>query len=176
MVYARFEDVPWHDWEPTDRATLCFVVTGGRVLLIRKKRGLGAGKINGPGGRLDPGETSQEAAVREVQEELGVHPIDLRPAGAIAFQFTDGYGLHVSIFKAGGVMGEPRETDEAIPIWAEIDALPYDEMWADDRIWLPRLLMDQPFFGRMLFRGDELLGYVLEGTPNALPASVRPGF
>ena len=43
----------WARWTPTERAALCFVVTGGRVLLIRKKRGLGAGKVNGPGGRLD---------------------------------------------------------------------------------------------------------------------------
>ena len=42
--------------------------TGGQVLLIRKKRGLGAGKINGPGGKLDPGETFAQTAVREVQE------------------------------------------------------------------------------------------------------------
>lgn len=38
-------------------ATLMFVIdeARGEVLLIRKKRGLGAGKINGPGGKIDPG-------------------------------------------------------------------------------------------------------------------------
>ncbi|MBT4161861.1 MAG: NUDIX hydrolase, partial [Gammaproteobacteria bacterium] len=45
--------IDWENWEPEEVATLLFVVRDGRVLLIRKKRGLGAGKINGPGGRLE---------------------------------------------------------------------------------------------------------------------------
>ena len=32
-----------------------FVVQKGRILLIRKKRGIGAGKVNGPGGKFEPG-------------------------------------------------------------------------------------------------------------------------
>ncbi len=50
-------NVDWTTWEPKERATLLFVIKEGQILLIRKKRGLGAGKINGPGGRLEPGET-----------------------------------------------------------------------------------------------------------------------
>ncbi len=50
----------WENWEPRERATLCFVRRENEVLLIRKKRGLGAGKINGPGGRIEPGETPAE--------------------------------------------------------------------------------------------------------------------
>jgi 8-oxo-dGTP diphosphatase len=48
----------WSVWQPTERANLCFVTRGDEVLLIHKKRGLGAGKINGPGGRIEPGETA----------------------------------------------------------------------------------------------------------------------
>ncbi|MGD2110491.1 MAG: NUDIX domain-containing protein, partial [Phycisphaerae bacterium] len=62
----------WSTWRPRQTATLLFVIRAGEILLIRKKRGLGAGKINGPGGRVDPGETPREAAIREVQEELHV--------------------------------------------------------------------------------------------------------
>ena len=54
---SSVEDVDWESWIPEQRATLLFVVKDGQVLLIHKKRGLGAGKINAPGGRLDPGET-----------------------------------------------------------------------------------------------------------------------
>jgi 8-oxo-dGTP pyrophosphatase MutT (NUDIX family) len=50
-------DIDWNTWEPSDIATLVFVFQSDQVLLIRKKRGLGAGKINAPGGKVDPGET-----------------------------------------------------------------------------------------------------------------------
>ncbi|MEO1370466.1 MAG: NUDIX domain-containing protein, partial [Acidobacteriota bacterium] len=61
----RVAEIDWRRWRPTDRATLVFVIDGGRILLIRKKRGLGAGKVNGPGGRLEAGETPVQCAVRE---------------------------------------------------------------------------------------------------------------
>ena len=69
-------EIDWPSWSPGDRATLLFVIRDGEVLLIRKKRGLGAGKINGPGGRIEAGESPLEAAIREVQEEVGVTPTD----------------------------------------------------------------------------------------------------
>ena len=43
-------DIDWDTWQPEEVATLMFIIQGDSVLLIRKKRGLGAGKINGPGG------------------------------------------------------------------------------------------------------------------------------
>ena len=66
----------WSTWQPTLRATLLFIVRDGEILLIRKKRGLGAGKINGPGGKIDPGETARQCAVREVEEELLITATD----------------------------------------------------------------------------------------------------
>ncbi len=151
--------IDWRSWTPVDRATLLFVVQGGRVLLIRKKRGLGAGKINGPGGRIDPGETPREAAVREVEEELRVTPTGIERRGELLFQFTDGYSIHVHVFSATGCRGEPRETAEAVPLWTDLDAIPYNEMWADDRIWLPLMLEGTPFSGRFVFDGDAMLDH-----------------
>ena len=75
------EDIDWGDWAPVDCATLCFVRQGSEVLLIRKKRGLGAGKINAPGGRLDEGESFEQAAIREVHEEVGLKVTNLAYAG-----------------------------------------------------------------------------------------------
>src|SRR5205814_3215392 len=86
-------EVDWSCWTPRDRATLLFVIRTGEVLLIRKKRGLGAGKINAPGGRLEAGESPAQGAVREVQEEVGVTPLEVQELGQLSFQFTDGYSL-----------------------------------------------------------------------------------
>jgi 8-oxo-dGTP pyrophosphatase MutT (NUDIX family) len=103
-------EVDWASWQPKEYATLLFVVRDGHILLIRKKRGLGAGKINGPGGRIELGETSLEAAVRETREELGIVPVSPELRGELHFQFVDGYSLHCSVFVAGDFIGEPVET------------------------------------------------------------------
>lgn len=84
-LYTRFADIDWAHWTPQERATLVFVRRDGHVLLIRKQRGLGAGKINGPGGRVDGDESPLQCAVREVQEELGVTPTNMQPCGELAF-------------------------------------------------------------------------------------------
>ena len=86
----KFSGIDWPNWAPRETATLMFVRMDGMVLLIRKLKGMGAGLINAPGGRVDPGETPEQAAVREAQEELHVTPIGVRKAGELAFQFTDG--------------------------------------------------------------------------------------
>ena len=158
---VNVNQIDWSTWKPTEYANLCFVIRDGQILLIRKKRGLGAGKINGPGGRLEKGETALESAIRETQEELGVTPTDLEHIGELFFQFLDGYKLHVAVFAAGGGDGELRETDEATPIWTKIDQIPYHDMWEDDAYWLPLLLKRKKFCGYFVFDGEKLLSYTL---------------
>lgn len=146
-------------------ATLLFIFRGGEVLLIRKKRGLGAGKINGPGGKIDPGETPEQCAVREVEEELGVVAGDVTDAGLLRFQFTDGLGLLCYVFRAEAFTGTAVETDEAIPLWTALNAVPFDEMWADDRLWFHHLIARRRFTGNFEFNGDTMLsGEVIAGA------------
>jgi 8-oxo-dGTP diphosphatase len=159
----RVADIDWARWQPRDPATLLFVVdvARGHVLLIRKKRGLGAGKINGPGGRLEPGESPVQAAVREVEEEVGVVPLRPQDRGVLRFQFVDGYSLRVHVFVATAWRGQPRETAEAVPRWVDLRAIPWDEMWADDRLWLPHALAGRRVDGRFVFDGDAMLDHEL---------------
>lgn len=158
-------EVDWTAWKPVDRGTLLFVIRDGRILLIRKKRGLGAGKVNGPGGRIDEGETPLECAVREVEEELLVTPVEVSAAGELLFQFVDGYSIHVWVFRATDAQGTAQETEEAVPLWTPLDGIPYDEMWADDRIWLPMLLAKKPFVGRFTFDDDRMLDFEMAESP-----------
>ena len=138
-------------------ATLCYILHEGRVLLIRKKRGIGAGKINGPGGKVDPGEAPLAAAIREVEEETGVTPLDPVLHGELRFRFADGLVLHCMVYLADHFHGEPCETPEAVPLWFPVDALPYEEMWEDDRHWLPLLLARQFFTGTVKVDGNEVV-------------------
>lgn len=150
----------WNDWEPTIRATLMFVVDEekGQVLLIRKKRGLGAGKVNGPGGKMDPGESSIDCAVRETQEELGVTALNPVKHGELWFAFLEGLRMHVDVYRATEWTGDAVETEEAVPLWTALSELPFEEMWADDSYWLGPLLEEGAMFtGRFTFDGEEML-------------------
>lgn len=158
-----YQGIDWPRWVADEVATLMFVIKEGQVLLIRKKRGLGKGKINGPGGRLDPGESLEACAIREVQEELLVTPKGtIEEVGLLQFQFCDGYALEVHVFRADDYEGTATETDEAIPLWTALDKIPYDEMWADDRFWLPLMLNGTRFKGTFLFDDDLMLGHDIQ--------------
>lgn len=160
--WKRVSEIDWEHWRPVDVATLVFVIRAGEVLLIEKRRGLGAGKVNAPGGRLEPGETPLAAAVREVEEEVLVTPTDLLAAGLLRFQFLDGHSIHVHVFRAAGALGEPGETAEALPFWCPLGAIPYERMWEDDRHWLPLLLAGVPFDGGFLFDDDRMVDFSLD--------------
>ena len=154
--------IDWSHWRPREKANLCFIRRNDELLLIRKKRGFGAGKVNAPGGKIEPGESALEAAIRETQEEIGVVPLDPQPRGELHFDFADGYSLHCTVFLAVALDGLPCETDEALPFWVGVDAIPYDEMWEDDRYWLPLLLEGKSFSGFFTFEGETMLTKKIE--------------
>ncbi len=133
--------------------TLLYILNGDYVLLIEKKRGIGKGLYNGVGGKINPGETPVQAAIRECKEEIGVTPIDLTWRGILEFHNDERfYGL-VYVFLATQYKGKLVETDEARPVWFRISNLPYDRMWKDDRYWLPLVLEeDKTIFGRFVYK------------------------
>ena len=136
-------------------ATLCFPVTDEQILLIEKKRGVGAGLYNGPGGKVEPGEQPGEAARREVREEIGTAVPDLAKYGELSFEMGGDPFMHVHVYRAPGVVGAPEETPEARPEWFDLEAIPYDQMWPDDRYWLPLLLDGTTFEGEFRFGDSE---------------------
>jgi len=161
-VCVTCERVDGANWKPRERGTLCFIIENGKILLIEKKRGLGAGKVNGPGGRIEVGETAEQGAIRETQEEVGLTPTGMEWAGELSFQFRDGYSLHVELYRASGWTGELQETDEAKPFWCSTSEIPYGRMWADDEQWMPRLLAGEKFRGWFEFDGDRMEWFRME--------------
>lgn len=124
--------------------TLCFALRPGEVLLGLKKRGFGAGKVTGIGGKVEAGETVQEAALRELREEVHLdgEPSALRLAAVIDFQFPNrpAWGMPVHVFTLSAWTGCATETEEIAPVWTAQDGLPYAQMWDDARYWLPAAL------------------------------------
>lgn len=246
LDFSTERDIFWKEWKPTARTCLCFIRRGEEVLLMRKKRGSGAGKINAPGGHLESGETPLMAAIRETEEELGVTPLNLQLVGELSFQFVDaaspsskkenvepdskvasphemqgtdkrelqhsgglgrkdsllldflkreksknkgvdllraltpdehtslieplisntelpdGRAMHTMVFLAEDCCGEPQESEEAVPYWYHFQKIPYQEMWEDDKEWLPGMLEGKRFRGYYFFDQEKMLSGHLE--------------
>jgi len=135
----------------TSIETLLYIIQNERVLLILKKRGLGSGLFNGVGGKVERGETIEEAVIRECIEEVGVKPLNLKWMGLLEFYNNNELYGYVHVYTANSYEGELRETDEAKPIWFRFDEIPYDKMWGDDIFWLPHVLNGKKIYGRFWF-------------------------
>ena len=144
------------------RVVLCFVLreSGGRrqVLLGRKKRGFGTGKVVGLGGHLLPGEAERDAAVREVVEESGllVDPSELLAAGGLLFTFParPEWDMHTTVFVAEDWQGVPVETEEIAPRWHDVTTLPFGRMWSDAAAWIPDVLAGHAIGGTVVYADD----------------------
>lgn len=127
---------------------VCYLIrasaSGEQVLLGRKKTGLGAGNLVGPGGKLELGETPVDAAVRETLEEVGItiDPAALSLIGELTYPFP--HHPHWSqkswAFICRDWSGDPVESDELAPEWFPVAGIPFERMWDDAKHWLPAAL------------------------------------
>lgn len=115
---------------------------GEEVLLGDKLTGIGTGRLVGPGGKLEPGETAEEAAVREVAEEVGIVVRSLVRIAELAYTFPhrSAWSQHSTAFVSRDWSGDPMASEELAPDWYPIDAIPFGRMWDDARLWLPDAL------------------------------------
>jgi 8-oxo-dGTP diphosphatase/2-hydroxy-dATP diphosphatase len=137
------------------RLTLCLIHQPPRMLLGMKKRGHGEGRWNGFGGKVHEGETMEQAAQRELQEEVGITAASLNHVGTLVFEYpSDPEPMEVHVFHVDTFTGEPMESDEMRPQWFRTDTLPFEHMWPDDRFWMPLFLAGKKFKGRCVFDAE----------------------
>ncbi len=149
MVTSEFKER-----NPTEvqQATLVFLMRGRgkdkEILLAMKKRGFGEGWWNGIGGKIEPGETPKLAAFREGYEEVGVHLREIKKTALLHFYFPEDpkkrdWNQDVHVYVSTTWLGKPKETEEMKPEWFKVANIPYESMWDDDPLWLPRILQGE---------------------------------
>jgi len=137
--------------------TLCLLRKDNEILLAMKKRGFGEGKYNGVGGKLEKGETPEDAMIRECNEEVGVIPTEYEKVGYIYFdEYFKGNKEQVAfhLYIATKWQGEITESDEMKPEWFDINHIPYDKMFSDDIYWLPLVLQGKKINAYFSFDED----------------------
>lgn len=137
---------------------ICYLKRGDEYLLLLKASGrFGGGFWNGPGGKIQDGEVPVEAARREVLEETGLRVGKLEKAGHLDFYFGQGKSRPdwtADVFVTNDFSGELRESAEGRLKWFRRDELPINDMWEDDRYWLPLLVQSKKFNGTFEFTAD----------------------
>ncbi len=141
----------------TTNTTLLIVIQDDKLLLATKKRGFAKGKINGVGGKQQPGETIEEAMIRESIEEIGITPTNYQLRGILEFdeKFNDERQIiKMHVYTATEFDGTPTESNEMSPIWINKNNIPYDKMFGDDILWYPQMLEGKNFKGSVVFDDD----------------------
>lgn len=104
------------------------LLNGGRLLAARRSAPPElAGRWELPGGKVEPGESPEQALVRELREELGV---EARPAERVPGEWPLRAGLVLRVWTAHLLSGEPRTLEDH----DELRWLTPDEVWDVD--WL----------------------------------------
>ncbi len=141
-------------------ATLCYVRRGGQTLMVhrnKKANDMHEGKWNGLGGKLEPGETPEECAVREIWEESGLRVNRLTLKGVLTFpHFSKDEDWYAFVFVVDGFEGELIDSPEGDLAWIADGRLEELELWEGDRVFLPWL--DRPgfFSGKFVYKEGRL--------------------
>lgn len=142
-------------------ATLCYVRKDGRTLMvhrIKKANDIHQGKWNGLGGKLEPGETPEECACREILEESGLRVKNQKLKGFLTFPlFARDEDWYAFVFVVDEFEGELIDSPEGQLEWIEDTKLLELELWEGDRYFLEWL--DRPgfFSGKFIYKNGRCI-------------------
>lgn len=135
--------------------TEALIVKDGKVLLgRRKKNGFGQGRWLGFGGKIESGESIEEAMIREFEEEAAIKTKTYEKRGVLTFHYVNDPDMEVHYYEVLTYTGKPTESDEMQNAWFKIADIPYDKMWPNDKYWLPMFLNKEYFSGEFWFNAD----------------------
>ncbi len=151
-------------------ASLCHIVRDRKLLLRLANAGMSKGKWNGPGGKLERGETPAENVIREVEEETSLRIVNPDYHGKIEFYMNGrgSLGYLVHLFIARRSSGRAKSNEEGTVRWFDLEKIPYAKMWDDYRYWLPLLLNGTRFNARFFYdrQNSRVVSYEISSGPS----------
>jgi mutator protein MutT len=129
------------------------------ICLAMKKRGFGMGRYNGVGGKVEQGETIEQAVKREAEEEIGVTVGTITKCAELTFTFPhkEDWNQLVHVYLTNTWQGEIIETEEMNPTWFAVSDIPYKTMWPDDIFWLPKVLDGEQVRAQFTFAEGDVI-------------------
>jgi 8-oxo-dGTP pyrophosphatase MutT (NUDIX family) len=145
------------------QATLGFLIRENNgekeLLLAMKKKGFGQGKWNGVGGKFDSKRDKDilGAAIREMEEEIGVEIKSPEKMAILNFSYpyltnSEEREWQTHVFFAKEWEGIAKESEEMKPKWFKINEIPFNQMWPDDKFWLPKVLNGEKLKAKFVFK------------------------
>lgn len=126
----------------------------------KKKNDYHEGKWNGLGGKFEPGESPEECAIREIQEESGLIIPSVKMKGFITFPMFDGKDdWYVFLFTADDFSGELIDSPEGQLEWIPNEKLTEINLWDGDKIFIPWLFGGKFFSAKFNYLNGKFVDY-----------------
>ena len=144
-------------------ATLCYVIdkNSNSTLMIhrvKKKNDYHREKWNGLGGKFEPGESPEECAVREIEEESGLIIKNIEMKGFITFPMFDGKeDWYVFLFTADEYEGELIDSNEGNLDWIPNEKLTEINLWEGDKYFIPWIFKEKFFSAKFIYENGNYI-------------------
>lgn len=145
--------------------TLCYLQRDGKYLMLHRtknKNDINEGKWIGVGGKLEPGETPYECALREIKEETGYRAKSCEFRGIVVFSYNDNPPEEMYLYTCTDFEGQEIICDEGDLAWIDEDKLFDLNLWEGDKIFIDLVRSGKSGFHLTLnYDDDKLLGHKL---------------
>ena len=143
-----------------EKTVLAYIKKNNQYLMLfrnKKQKDINKGKWIGIGGHIEKNETIIDALYREIKEETNLDVKSYKYKGIVYF-FNHDYEEEMHLFVVDEFEGELKECDEGTLKYIDIDKVTSLNIWEGDKIFLPLLIKDEPFFKlKLYYRDDKLI-------------------